>query len=123
MIRQAAADGLPADLGPVANQYVPEPDQPDASPRPGAAGVADAGPGTMFEAARVGQANGPSPELPGRSTREADINATAVAIYRTSLKSGHPLSERKLARMFGKTSRRWARSRMAEARQASPVLA
>jgi hypothetical protein len=30
---------------------------------------------------------------------------------------GRPLSERKLAGMFGKTSRRWARSRMAEARQ------
>jgi hypothetical protein len=28
-----------------------------------------------------------------------------------------PLSERRLATMFGKTSRRWARSRMAEARQ------
>jgi hypothetical protein len=30
-----------------------------------------------------------------------------------------PLSERKLATMFGKTSRRWARNRMAEASQAS----
>jgi hypothetical protein len=28
-----------------------------------------------------------------------------------------PLSERKLAAMFGKASRRWARNRMAEARQ------
>jgi hypothetical protein len=32
------------------------------------------------------------------------------------------LSERKLAGQFGKTSRRWARNRMAEARQ-SPVPA
>jgi Protein of unknown function (DUF2637) len=49
--------------------------------------------------------------------REEDINAAAVAAYRTSIETGRPLSERKLAAMFGKTSRRWARSRMAEARQ------
>jgi hypothetical protein len=41
----------------------------------------------------------------------------AVAVYRASLDVGKPLSERKLAAMFGKTSRRWARNRMAEARQ------
>jgi hypothetical protein len=46
-----------------------------------------------------------------------DINAAAVAAYRTSIEMGRPLSERKLAQMFGKTSRRWARTRMAEARQ------
>ena len=46
-----------------------------------------------------------------------DINAAAVAAYRASLQTGRPLSERKLARQFGKTSRRWARNRMAEARQ------
>jgi hypothetical protein len=50
--------------------------------------------------------------------REEDINVAAVAAYRTSIDTGRPLSERKLAAMFGKTSRRWARSRMAEARQA-----
>ena len=44
-----------------------------------------------------------------------DINEAAVAAYRASIDSGKPLSERKLAAMFGKTSRRWARSRMAEA--------
>jgi hypothetical protein len=33
--------------------------------------------------------------------------------------AGRPPSERKLAAMFGKTSRRWARNRMAEARQAT----
>jgi Protein of unknown function (DUF2637) len=49
--------------------------------------------------------------------REEDINMAAVAAYRTSIDTGRPLSERKLAAMFGKTSRRWARSRMAEARQ------
>lgn len=45
----------------------------------------------------------------------------AVAAYRTSIDTGRPLSERKLAAMFGKTSRRWARSRMAEARRV-PLL-
>jgi hypothetical protein len=44
------------------------------------------------------------------------INAAAVTAYRDSLRAGTPLSERKLAEMFGLTSRRWARNRMAEAR-------
>ncbi len=50
--------------------------------------------------------------------REEDINVAAVAAYRTSIDTDRPLSERKLATMFGKRSRRWARSHMAEARQA-----
>jgi len=55
---------------------------------------------------------------------EEDINAAAVAAYRTSIDTNGPLSERRLAAMFGKTSRRWARNRMAEARQLmAPVLA
>jgi hypothetical protein len=45
-----------------------------------------------------------------------------VAAYRASIQDGQPISERKLAEMFGKTSRRWARSRMVEARQSpAPV--
>jgi hypothetical protein len=48
--------------------------------------------------------------------REEDIKVAAAAAYRTSIDTGRPLSERKLAAIFGKTSRRWARSRMAEAR-------
>ena len=48
-----------------------------------------------------------------------DINEAAVAAYRASIDSGKPLSERKLAAMFGKTSRRWARHRMADARDIS----
>jgi hypothetical protein len=47
-----------------------------------------------------------------------DINVAAVSAYRASIDTGKPLSERKLAAMFGKTSRRWARSRMIEAHQA-----
>ena len=50
---------------------------------------------------------------------EEDINVAAVAAYRASFDSGAPLSERKLAAMFGKTSRRWARNRMADARDIS----
>jgi len=52
----------------------------------------------------------------------SDIDAAAVAAYRASVREGRPLSERKLAEAFGRTSRRWARNRMAEARQ-SPVPA
>lgn len=51
-----------------------------------------------------------------------NIDAAAVAAYRASVRTGKPLSERKLAGMFGKTSRRWARSRIAEARN-SPLPA
>jgi hypothetical protein len=47
---------------------------------------------------------------------EQDIEAAAVAAYRASIDSGSPLSERKLDAMFGRTSRRWARNRLAEAR-------
>ena len=45
------------------------------------------------------------------------VNDEAVAAYRLSVQAGNPLSERKLARMFGHTSRRWARARITEARQ------
>ncbi len=51
------------------------------------------------------------------ASQGGDINAAAVAAYRASVQAGQPLSERKLAGQFGKTSRRWARNRMAEARQ------
>jgi hypothetical protein len=51
-----------------------------------------------------------------------DVNAAAVAAYRASVLAGRPLSERKLAGQFGKTSRRWARNRKAEVRQ-SPAPA
>ena len=48
---------------------------------------------------------------------EQDIDSAAVAAYRTSVSNGRPLSERKLAALCGKTSRRWARNRMADARE------
>jgi hypothetical protein len=54
----------------------------------------------------------------GAEVSAADAsNDAAVGAYRLSVKAGNPLSERKLAGMFGHTSRRWARARIAEARQ------
>jgi len=53
---------------------------------------------------------------------EEKVSAAAVAAYRASIDNGKPISERRLAAMFGKTSRRWARHRMAEAQQ-TPVAA
>jgi len=49
------------------------------------------------------------------------VNDAAVAAYRLSVQAGSPLSERRLAQMFGRTSRRWARAIIAEARQESPL--
>ena len=49
------------------------------------------------------------------------VNDAAVAAYRLSVQAGNPLSERGLAHMFGHTSRRWARARIADARQTSPL--
>jgi hypothetical protein len=45
------------------------------------------------------------------------VNDAVVAAYRLSAQAGNPLSERKLAQMFGRTSRRWARARIADARR------
>jgi hypothetical protein len=63
-----------------------------------------------------------SPSAAGTSGGEIETAAAAVAAYRASVQDGQPISERKLAEMFGKTSRRWARSRMVEALQSpAPV--
>jgi Protein of unknown function (DUF2637) len=56
-------------------------------------------------------------EVPEAST----VNDAAVAAYRLSVQAGNPLSERRLAQMFGRTSRRWARARIADARQTSSI--
>jgi hypothetical protein len=74
----------------------------------------------------AGQAAGPSPVPAGGQrddeTREASaVKDAAVAAYRLSVQAGNPLSERRLAQMFGRTSRRWARARIADARQAPPL--
>jgi hypothetical protein len=66
----------------------------------------------------AGQRATPFSAQHGGGTPGADAdNDAAVAAYRLSMKAGNPLSERKLAQMFGRTSRRWARARMANARQ------
>jgi hypothetical protein len=133
-IRQPAGDAVPATA-------------PRDSPGPGPASVPDrfpvactadqvrgpepGGPGCTDQADQANQEGGPVHEgtgprepaglaVPGPSGATAaadDIDAAAVAAYRASLAGGKPLSERKLAATFGKTSRRWARKRIAEARQ------
>jgi hypothetical protein len=74
----------------------------------------------------AGQAAGQSPNPVGGQRDEEALEASAsndaaVAAYRLSMQAGNPLSERRLAQMFGRTSRRWARARIAEARQAPPL--
>jgi hypothetical protein len=74
----------------------------------------------------AGQAAG-LPAIPACGQRDDEIpeagavNDAAVAAYRLSVQAGNPLSKRRLAHMFGRTSRRWARARIADARQASPI--
>jgi hypothetical protein len=63
----------------------------------------------------AGQAAG-QPPIPASA-----VNDAAVAAYRLSVQVGNLLSERRLAQKFGRTSRRWARARIADARQASPL--
>ena len=80
-----------------------------------------------------GQARQPTDRVAGRPAIPAGgqrddavaeagaVNDAAVAAYRLSVQAGNPLSERKLAQLFGRTSRRWARARITDARQASPL--
>ena len=77
--------------------------------------------GTSDPARRpAGRAAGQSPIHASGQRNEEAVDASAVddavAAYRLSGQAGNPLSERRLAQMFGRTSRRWARARMAEAR-------
>jgi uncharacterized protein DUF2637 len=99
-----------------------------AARRPVPASAADGErPGTSGSASRpAGQGAGPSPisasaQRDDEALEDSAGNDTAVAAYRLSVQAGNPLSERRLAQMFGRTSRRWARARIAEARQASPL--
>jgi hypothetical protein len=145
IIRTAAAGGPAADHG------GPQADHSGTSLRIAAAQELDAGPGNLIGQVAgltpggadgppptpgmvgAGQIGGPgwnvadhagqAPGYPGPAISVGpDVNAAAVAAYRASVQAGKPLSERKLAGQFGKTSRRWARNRMAEARQ-SPAPA
>jgi Protein of unknown function (DUF2637) len=60
----------------------------------------------------AGQPAGQRP-TPAGGERDDDVleasavNDAAVAAYRLSVQAGNPLSERRLAQMFGRTSRRW----------------
>jgi hypothetical protein len=58
-----------------------------------------------------------APKDDEEATEPDAVNDRAVAAYRLSVQAGSPLSERKLASMFGRTSRRWARTRITEARR------
>jgi len=122
-LRLSAAQGPDAGPGNLIRQ--------DTGLTPGGAD----GPLPMSGMAGTGRVSGPgwnaadqadqAPGSPGlliTTNRDGDINTAAVAAYRASVRAGRPLSERKLAGQFGKTSRRWARNRMAEARQ-SPAPA
>ena len=106
----------------------------DRSPLAGAAdqvrGPEPDGPGCTGQADQADHEGGPvrestGPHEPARlvtpgpamaTAAAGDMDTAAVAAYRASLVNGKPLSERKLAAEFGRTSRRWARNRIAEAR-------
>jgi len=122
-LRLAAAQEPDAGPGnPVRHGTDPAPggaDGPIPAPRmAGAVRISGPGRTTADQADQIAdQADHP----PGSSglviTAGPDVNAAAVAAYRASVQAGAPLSERKLAGQFGKTSRRWARNRMAEAQR------
>lgn len=143
IIRTATADALVRE--PVADQSWQYSDRPGtgrwyAAARHGLAAdfgstaTGDHGPELLDTAVGTDQNSGPAPEAadhvyqeadqlsagtrPSGIVDEAETNAAAVAAYRSSVKAGKPLSERKLAAMFDRTSRRWARNRIAEAQQA-----
>jgi hypothetical protein len=137
-----ARDDVPGQVGgpavhPVAGLRllpVPYPGPSERRSGPGGA-VADVLGSGCTAAATVDRVSGPRPGLDyaRRSTDrhttdwsvatsscpvgqdEDGVNLAAAAAYRASLEDGKPLSEPKLAAMYGKTSRRWARNRMAEA--------
>src|SRR6185437_11134519 len=80
--------------------------------------------GPAWRAADQAAGQSPNPAGGQRDDEALEVsigNDAAVAAYRLSVQAGNPLSERRLAQMFGRTSRRWARARIAEARQESPL--
>jgi hypothetical protein len=99
----------------------------------GSAPAAGSGQHSRSERGMPGQARQPADRVAGRPAIPAGgqrddalaeagaVNDAAVAAYRLSVQAGNPLSERKLAQLFGRTSRRWARARITDARQASPL--
>jgi hypothetical protein len=67
------------------------------------------------------------PAVPAGEQRDDEVpeagavDDAAVAAYRFSVQAGNPLPGRRLAQMFRRTSRRWARARIADARHASSI--
>ena len=98
-------------------------DRAAVHPVPASAGDGDRSGGS--ERGTPGQAWRPAGQAAGQRDDEvleaSAVNDEAVAAYRLSVEAGNPLSERRLAQMFGRTSRRWARARIADARQAPPL--
>ena len=100
-----------------------------AATRPATTAATATGFGRRAERDTPDQARQPAARLAGRPVISASgerdqavlearaVNDAAVAAYRLSAQAGNPLSERKLAGMFGRTSRRWARARIADARR------
>ena len=144
MIRTAAVGG--PDRVPVADHQGPQPDHDGSGVNLAAASMPDTAPVSttgrgagnvparddgllaVAHTAKTGKESGPArrrsvqadqsaASLCAADAPEGDIDAAAVAAYRASLQAGQPLSERRLAQKFGKTSRRWARNRIAEATQ------
>jgi hypothetical protein len=82
------------------------------------------GRGTPDQAGQPAAQAAGAPAIPASGQRDqavpqtGAVNDAAVAAYWLSAQAGNPLSERKLAQMFGRTSRRWARARIADARRA-----
>ena len=115
-----------ADLGPSAAHLCTGAAR-RAAARPIPASAVDGERGTSGPAWRpAGQGAGQSPisasgQRDDKALEASAGNDAAVAAYRLSVQAGNPLSERRLAQMFGRTSRRWARARIADARQASPL--
>jgi hypothetical protein len=90
--------------------------------RPGASQGGTSGPAWRPAGQAAGQPAIPAGAQAADDALEASaVNHAAVATYRLSVQAGHPLSERRLAQMSGRASRRWARARIADARQASPL--
>jgi hypothetical protein len=118
MVRKAAVRG--PDHVPVADHRGPQPDQSGASPWSATVQIPGSGLNSRSAQARrrsdgpqppdrttgAGQPGGPGSDPADQADQASETNAAAVAAYRASFESGQPLSERKLAGMFGKTSRR-----------------
>jgi hypothetical protein len=141
IVRTATETG--PDRGPIADEACHYVDQADVDPRfeagamsggrqrvgAGPTRVGHGGPQLLDHVVQADQESGPAPEAVDREadrlrtvseaedmSREDATNAAAAAAYRASVEAGKPLSERKLAARFDRTSRRWARNRIAEAR-------